>query len=111
MQTAVRLAATLFGVEGVAAKCKAGVHVGPIIGCVLGRDRLSFDILGDAVNQSSRLYSTSQAGDISLSDDAYAMLRKVDTRMYFTEARREMKGKGLVRVHVHPALARNATLL
>jgi class 3 adenylate cyclase len=34
-----------------------GVHVGPVVGAVLGTQRLCFDIFGDTVNTASRVYS------------------------------------------------------
>jgi hypothetical protein len=39
------------------AQVDAGLHVGPVVGCVLGLNRLAFDIFGDTVNTASRLYS------------------------------------------------------
>lgn len=37
---------------------KAGLHVGEVVGAVLGTSRLAFDIFGDTVNVASRVMST-----------------------------------------------------
>jgi adenylate cyclase len=40
---------------------KAGINVGPVVGAVLGVNRLAFDIFGDAVNVASRVMTSGAA--------------------------------------------------
>ena len=42
---------------------KAGLHVGEIVGSVVGNNRICFDIFGDAVNVASRAMSSARARD------------------------------------------------
>jgi adenylate cyclase len=104
---AVRLALTLAGnQQGVT--MKAGIHVGQLIGCVLGLERLSFDVFGDTVNTASRLMSTASSGDVAMSNEAHALLRSTEgdavddpmAGLTVTETARHMKGKGLVTTFV-----------
>lgn len=61
-QEAVQLAADeLLAICVLARKVaaiRAGLHVGEVVGAVLGTSRLAFDIFGDAVNVSSRVMTT-----------------------------------------------------
>jgi class 3 adenylate cyclase len=79
---------------------RAGIHVGDVTGCVLGLDRLSFDVLGDAVNTASRHMSTSVVGEFGLSEAAVDRLDPaVLASMHLTTTTRKMKGKGHVPVY------------
>ena len=46
---------------------QAGMHVGEIVGAVLGTNRLCFDIFGDTVNTASRCMSGGGEGEITVS--------------------------------------------
>jgi class 3 adenylate cyclase len=88
---------------GARVQCRAGVHVGPVVGCVLGYERLTFDVLGDTVNTASRLMSTTDAGEVALSDSAMEHTTKAmpgRAPLSAKRAIRSMKGKGDMVAHV-----------
>jgi class 3 adenylate cyclase len=56
---------------------QVGMHLGEIVGAVLGTNRLCFDIFGDTVNVASRCATSgSSAGSISISDDFHAAIER-----------------------------------
>lgn len=68
-----------------------GIAVGPAVGAILGRDRLTFDIWGEPVNTASRMESHSLPGRIQVTERVYARLR---TEFAF-ESRGEIEVKGM----------------
>ncbi len=54
---------------------RIGLHNGPVVAAILGKDKLFFDVWGDAVNMASRLQSSAQIGEIRVSETAYWRLR------------------------------------
>jgi class 3 adenylate cyclase len=56
---------------------QVGLHVGEIVGAVLGTNRLCFDIFGDTVNVASRcMTSGSSAGSVSISDEFHEAIER-----------------------------------
>ena len=66
------------GTQAAAAAIRVtcGVHVGPVVGGILGQERLMYDIFGDTVNVASRVLSTSPRDrhGLFLSDEAKCLL-------------------------------------
>jgi class 3 adenylate cyclase len=60
------------GVGGL--RLRVGVHSGPVIGGVIGRRKIAFDIWGDTVNLASRLESQGVAGRVHVSDATWREL-------------------------------------
>lgn len=54
---------------------RIGVHTGPVIAGVVGIHKFTFDIWGDAVNFSSRLESSGEAGRINVSASVYSRVK------------------------------------
>ena len=54
---------------------RIGVHSGPAVGGIIGKQKLSFDLWGDTVNLVSRLESAAEAGRINLSAYTYALVK------------------------------------
>jgi class 3 adenylate cyclase len=52
---------------GLALRLRVGIHCGPLVAGVIGRQRLAFDIWGETVNIASRLQSAAPAGRILVS--------------------------------------------
>jgi CheY-like chemotaxis protein len=57
---------------------RVGIHAGPVVAGVVGRQKFSFDIWGDTVNVAARLASYGASGDINMSVAAW---RQVSTRI------------------------------
>ena len=66
---AMQAAVTQFNRDhGIAFGMRIGIHTGPLVAAVVGRDRMQFDVFGDSVNVASRFESTGAVGRVSLSD-------------------------------------------
>jgi len=50
---------------------RIGVHVGPLVGGVLGKRQYLFDLIGDTVNTASRVEGAGAVGTVSLSGAAW----------------------------------------
>ncbi|MDX1407574.1 MAG: adenylate/guanylate cyclase domain-containing protein, partial [Saprospiraceae bacterium] len=55
---------------------RIGMHTGPVIGGVLGTDKLSFDLWGDTVNVAKRMESNSAPNRINISEDTYRLVQE-----------------------------------
>jgi class 3 adenylate cyclase len=48
-------------------RARIGIHSGPVVAGVVGRDKFAYDIWGDTVNQASRLEKAGRAGAVTVS--------------------------------------------
>ena len=55
---------------------RIGVNTGQVISGVIGRDKLSYDIWGSAVNVASRMESSSAPGRINISESTYFFVKE-----------------------------------
>ena len=53
-------------------KIRVGIHVGPVVAGVVGRDKFSFDLWGDTVNVAARLSTLGSDSAVYLSADAWS---------------------------------------
>ncbi len=53
---------------------RIGVHTGEVTAGVIGHKRLAYDIWGDTVNIASRMESTSEVGQVNISDDTFKLV-------------------------------------
>ncbi len=83
---------------------RVGIHVGPVLGAILGRRQYLFDVWGDTVNTAQRIESHGAANSVNLSQAAWEkVIGLVDgesSRMI------EVKGKGVMEIYgvrpLHP---------
>jgi class 3 adenylate cyclase len=54
---------------------RAGVHVGPVVAGIVGRQKFSFDLWGDTVNVAARLAALGASPGVHLSPAAWERVR------------------------------------
>ena len=67
--------ATRHDVGGQPLQLRIGVHSGPVVGGVIGRRKLAFDLWGDTVNVASRLEGLGTPGRVHVSDATWKLIR------------------------------------
>ncbi len=60
---------------GRSLKLRVGIHTGPVVAGIIGRQKFAFDIWGDTVNIASRMESQGVPGRIQVSQDTYDRLK------------------------------------
>ncbi|MBL7778293.1 MAG: tetratricopeptide repeat protein [Chitinophagales bacterium] len=59
---------------------RVGIHSGPVIGGIIGTQKLAYDIWGDTVNTAARMEQNSEPGKINISEATKRLLKnKFDT--------------------------------
>jgi adenylate cyclase len=62
---------------GIDLKVRIGIHTGPVVGGVIGSNRLSYDYWGDTMNIASRLQGAAPPGGIAVSEATYFRTKAV----------------------------------
>ena len=57
--------------EGADVKLRVGIHTGPVVGGVVGSNRLAYDYWGDTMNIASRIEGTAEHNGIAVSAATY----------------------------------------
>jgi phospholipid-translocating ATPase len=77
-------------VEGIPLKMKVGVHRGRVIAGVIGFHKPQFSLVGDPVNTTSRIASTTEEGKISISKSVFEDLQTCDIENEFRFVQRDV---------------------
>ncbi len=64
--------------KGEKLRIKIGVHIGKVIAGVIGYHKPQFSLIGDTVNTTSRVCSTGDEGNVTISEDAWKKLKGSD---------------------------------
>ncbi len=68
---------------------RVGIHTGPVMAGVVGRQKFTYDIWGDAVNIAALMESNGEAGRITLSESTYHRVKDI----FETEPRGKIEAK------------------
>ena len=96
-QTFLVLFVLSLAVNTAHAQLRVGIHVGPVVAGMVGRDKFVFDLWGDTVNVAARLSSLGSTIAVYLSREAWM---RVDGRCSGRPLGPVLlKGKGEIDVH------------
>jgi class 3 adenylate cyclase len=73
---------------------RIGIHTGPVVAGVVGKNKFAYGIWGDAVNLASRLEEQGEPGRINISGATYEVIKHRYRCSY--RGKREVHNKGLV---------------
>lgn len=76
---------------------RVGIHSGPVVGGVIGSQKLAFDLWGDTVNVASRIESMGAASKINISVLTRALIKEV----FDCEYRGEIAAKGTGEIEMY----------
>ena len=86
---------------------RSGVHMGPLMAGIVGRERYQFDIWGDTVNVANRLAGVASPATVALTEEMAALLPGAAV---FSRGAVELKGKGNVRMVEVTEMSQNASV-
>jgi len=81
---------------------RIGIHSGSLVGGVIGKKKMTYDVWGDTVNTASRMESHSENGQIQISEPTFHLLK----REFVCEPRGEIEVKGKGVMHTYFLLGR-----
>ena len=76
LEVAPGMIATGMNLRGSEFVARIGLHDGPIIGGIVGRERIRYGIFGDAVNTAQRLETACDPGGICISQSMHEILNQ-----------------------------------
>jgi adenylate cyclase len=76
---------------------RIGIHTGPVVAGVVGKNKFAYDIWGDAVNLAARLEELGEPGRVNISGATYEAVRH-RYRCTF-RGKKEVRNKGLVEMY------------
>lgn len=76
---------------------RIGIHTGPVVAGVIGTNKFSYDVWGNAVNVASRMQTQSEPGRIQVSEAVYEILK--DDYEFKERGRIDVKGVGKMKTY------------
>lgn len=84
----------------LALELRAGVASGPVVGGVIGTQRMLFDLWGDTVNVAARMESSGLPGQVQIAESTW---QRLPDRSGWTHREVDVKGLGVVSTYVSAA--------
>ena len=79
-------------------KIRIGVHTGPVVAGVIGKNKFAYDLWGASVNMANRLETTCPPGNIQISEHTKNILG--DVYNYNLKEKTNIKGIGQVNTYI-----------
>lgn len=57
-------------------EARIGIHSGPVVAGVIGKNKFAYDIWGDTVNLASRMENAGEAGQVNISEATFAQVQQ-----------------------------------
>jgi len=73
---------------------RIGIHTGEVVAGIIGKNKYTYDLWGDAVNVASRMESNSEAGRIHISEEFAISIEKYPEFSIIPRGEISIKGKG-----------------
>jgi adenylate cyclase len=89
-------------VKAVFQEMRIGVHTGPVVAGVIGKNKFAYDIWGDAVNLAARLEEYGEAGKVNVSESTAQAVERGFKVVH--RGQKEVHNKGLVDMYFIEAL-------
>ncbi|WP_353569954.1 adenylate/guanylate cyclase domain-containing protein [Candidatus Albibeggiatoa sp. nov. BB20] len=83
--------------HGESFEIRVGIHTGPVVAGVIGKNKFNYDLWGETVNIASRMESHGVPGKVQISDATYNKIKDKFHLEYRGPI--EVKGKGLMVTH------------
>jgi class 3 adenylate cyclase len=87
---------------------RIGIHTGPVIAGVVGKNKFAYDIWGDAVNTASRMESSGIPGQVNISGTTYELVK--DQFHCTHRGKIQAKNKGEIDMYIVESLKINSSV-
>ena len=79
------------GIEVMELNIRIGIHSGPVVAGVIGKNKFAYDLWGASVNMASRMESTGVKNKVQVSEDTYNLIKD----HFIVQKREGIKIKGI----------------
>jgi class 3 adenylate cyclase len=76
---------------------RIGIHTGEVVAGIIGKNKYTYDLWGDAVNIASRMESNSEAGRIHISEEFAKSIESFPEFSLIPRGEINIKGKGTMK--------------
>lgn len=85
--------------DGTKIEVRIGLDCGPVVAGVIGENKFIYDMWSDAVNTASRMESTSESGQVHITDRFREAVSEYEEFEYVERGEIEIKGKGMMKTY------------
>jgi class 3 adenylate cyclase len=76
---------------------RVGIHTGPVLAGVVGKNKFAYDIWGSTVNVAARMETAGEAGKVNISEATYKQIKG----QFYCRYRGEIEAKGLGKMDMY----------